>query len=113
MDLADSELEISTESVLHRIRRQGFFLSLINVHKMRYRLTSYRLWKTFQPIDAGYQDIIKPPVLPSGRDTRPELSPFGLRQPQARQLFFSVAIDSLRQINRFVLHAAGFTAADH
>ena len=40
MDLADSELEISTESVLHRIRRKGFFLSLINVHRMRYRLHS-------------------------------------------------------------------------
>ncbi len=38
MDLADPELEISAESVLHRIRRKGFFFSLINVHRMRYRL---------------------------------------------------------------------------
>ncbi len=38
MDHADPELEISAESVLHRIRRQGFFLSLIYVHRMRYRL---------------------------------------------------------------------------
>lgn len=41
MDHADTALEISTESVLHRIRRKGLFLSLIYVLKIPYRLGQF------------------------------------------------------------------------
>ena len=37
MRYADPALEISTESVMHRIRREGFYLSLISIHRMCYR----------------------------------------------------------------------------
>ncbi len=40
MDHADPEPEIRSEPFLYRIRRSDFSLSLINVHRMHYRLVT-------------------------------------------------------------------------
>jgi hypothetical protein len=51
------------------------------------------LGKAFQPVDAGDQDILETPVPLLGQNVQPELGPFALTDPKAKQLLVAFRRD--------------------